>query len=191
MSLLSPISKRRALRALSTEEIPKEILLRLVEAAHSAPSGGNSQPWRIITVVETEQLNRLKETLTSGNYWAKQAPVITAFVTNPAWSIRLDERDFAYFELGMAAMAYQLQATEENLIAHPMAGFDASAAKRVLEIPEEDILQVLIAVGYQNDESFLSPKHQEMEKSLRTRRPLEEIAAFDVWQPQLTPEKRQ
>lgn len=187
MPILKAIESRRAFRALSTHPVPREVLSRLAEAAHLAPSSGNNQPWRIVTVIEDEQLNALKASLSAGNYWARKAPAIAALVTNAEWSMRLAGRDYAYFELGMAAMAYQLQAVEEGLYAHPIIGFDVAMAKQVLGIPDTCVLEVLIVVGYSGDTSNLSEKHQELERSARSRKPLDAIAAFDFWKESLVP----
>jgi nitroreductase len=185
MALLPEIEKRRALRAYSEEPIDKEVLTRLAEAAHHAPSNENAQPWRIITVVEPNKLEAFRKTLSDGNYWAKKAPAISAFVTNPSWSKPTEERDLAFFELGMAAMAYQLQATHENLIAHPITGFNHTEAKKVLGIGENERLEVLIVVGRPGEVSSLNEQHQKSEKAPRQRKPLKEILAFDAWDPHL------
>jgi len=187
MAILHAIESRRAFRAFSTEPVDTEVLSRLVEAAHLSPSSANNQPWRIVTVVDAARLAALKETLSAGNYWARQAPAIAAFVTSAQWSMRLPGRDYAYFELGMAAMAYQLQGVEEGLYVHPIIGFDATVAKQVLEIPDTSVLEVLIVVGYRGDPASLSEKHQELEKSTRSRKPLDEIATFDYWKAILVP----
>ncbi|PKL13831.1 MAG: nitroreductase [Spirochaetae bacterium HGW-Spirochaetae-8] len=187
MAILPIIESRRAFRALATDPISSGVLTRLTEAAHLAPSSGNNQPWRIVTVVDQIKLEALKETLSAGNYWAKKAPAIAAFVTNPEWSMRLAGRDYAYFELGMAAMAYQLQAVEEGLRVHPIAGFDSVEAKKVLGIPELCTLEVLMVVGYPGDPAGLGEKHRELEKSVRSRKPLDQVAAFDSWNEGLLP----
>ena len=114
MPLLKEIETRRAKRALATTPITEEVLLRLAEAAHMAPSSLNSQPWRMITVKDPQALEKLKETLAPGNYWAKKAPAITAFVTNPEWGLKAGDITYTPFELGMAAMAYQIQAIAEG-----------------------------------------------------------------------------
>jgi len=189
MAILGALEKRRAFRALKTDPIDSQILLRLVQAAHLAPSSGNNQPWRIITVVDELILEKLKGTLSRGNYWAKKAPAITAFVTNLNWSLVMGDREYAPFELGMAAMAYQMQAITEGLYAHPIAGFNASAAKEVLSIDEENILETLIILGYPGDASDLNEKHQQLESSLRDRKPLDEVAAFNTWNTKLNPVK--
>jgi nitroreductase len=188
MSLVSQVEHRRALRALSEDQIPRQTLLRLVEAACLAPSCANSQPWRILTVDDPERLAALKAALTPGNYWALKAPAMAAFATRLEWDARLDHgRDYAFFDLGMAAMNYQLQAVEEGLIAHPIAGFDAAAAKLALGIPEGTVLLTLIILGYPGDASHLSAKHLAAEGAARHRKPLEELSAFDTWDSQLEP----
>ncbi|MFA5853256.1 MAG: nitroreductase family protein, partial [Spirochaetales bacterium] len=148
----------------------------------------NNQPWRIITVTDPARLEALKAALTSGNYWAKKAPAIAAFVTSPDWDARLDGgRDYALFDLGMAAMAFQLQAVEEGLISHPIAGFNQATAKQALGIPETAILETLIILGFPGDPSGLSEKHLASEKSARVRKPLDDVAAFDAWNDRLIP----
>ena len=190
MPILKEIEQRRAYRALATKPIADEVLTRLAEAAHMAPSSLNSQPWRMITVRESEALAKLKETLTPGNYWAKKAPAITAFVTNPDWGLKLAEVTYTPFELGMAAMAYQIQAIAEGLFVHPIAGYNAKEAKACLGIREEDTLQTLIILGYPGDVEGLSEKHLESENSPRIRKSLDEVACFDHWDERLVPKPK-
>jgi len=185
--MLHAIEQRRAFRALDTKPIDNETLLHLIEAAATAPSGMNNQPWRFVTTTETERLNALKETLSPGNYWAKRAPAIIAVVTNNEWSMKLGDRVYAPFEVGMATMALQIQAVSEGLIIHPIAGFNEGAAKEVLGISEEDSLMVLLILGYPGSEEGLSDKHRQGEHSARERFPLDRIHAFDGWTGEMNP----
>lgn len=190
MALLKPIDSRRAYRALDTKPIEEEVLLRLVQAAHTAPSAMNNQPWRYVTVHEQSVLAQLKETLSPGNYWAKKAPVLVGVVTNNSWGMTLTDRQYAPFELGMATMAYQIQAIAEGLYVHPIAGFNADAAKKILNISDEDTLMILLVVGYPGDDSELNAKHLESEKGNRIRMPLEKVHAFNQFTDTLKPEKK-
>lgn len=187
MAMLEVIEKRRAYRALDTKPISDDILVRLAEAAHTAPSSMNNQPWRLVTVSDETVLDKLKEALAPGNYWAKKAPALVAVVTNNSWGMTLGERHYAPFELGMAAMAYQLQAVQEGLYVHPIAGFNADLAKEVLGIADEDSIMVLMVVGYPGDSSHLSEKHLESENGKRDRLPLENVHAFNHFDKQLKP----
>lgn len=191
MSILNAIEKRRAARALDEKPIPRETLERLAKAAHLAPSCMNNQPWRIVVVADPVPLAALKETLSPGNYWARKAPAIAAFITSLDWDARLEGgRDYAFFDLGMAAMAFQLQAVSEGLIAHPIAGFNPAAAKIVLGVPEEAVLVTLVVLGFPGDPSGLNEKHLASERSERTRKPIEEVSAFDAWNDQLLPPRK-
>ena len=190
MALLKAIEKRRAYRALSEEPISREVLLRLVEAARLAPSSGNNQPWRIVTVVDEPYLGNLKESLSGWNYWALKAPAIAAFITRPEWSLRLKEREYALFELGMAAMNYQLQAVEEGLYVHPIAGYSSVKAKEALALEGDEILLTLVILGYPGESSYLSEKHLQQESSQQERKPVDEIAAFNQWRSELNPAKQ-
>lgn len=185
------LSKRRAYRALAEKSISPAVLTTLAEAAHTSPSWGNSQPWRLVTVFEPSALATLKEALTPGNYWALKAPAITAFVTHPDWGGRLDGgREYALFDTGQAALAYQVQAVTEGLYVHPVAGFDQAKAKAALGIPEDFVLVTLVILGWPGSPEGLSEKHLESEKGPRNRKPLSEVFAENRWSENLVPPKK-
>ena len=48
--LLEGIRTTRAIRRLSSEPVPPELIRKVVEAGTFAPSGGNRQPWSFIAV---------------------------------------------------------------------------------------------------------------------------------------------
>src|SRR5579864_3412017 len=55
------ISARRATPRFDGSPLPDEILLKILQAGMSAPSGYNIQPWRFIVVRDKEQKQRLRE----------------------------------------------------------------------------------------------------------------------------------
>ena len=60
--LYALLSTTRSIRRISDAPVSDEVLLRIMQAAVWAPSGGNRQPWRIIAVrdrVIKEQIGRL------------------------------------------------------------------------------------------------------------------------------------
>ncbi|MFN3282977.1 MAG: nitroreductase family protein, partial [Pseudothermotoga sp.] len=90
-----------------------------------------------------------------------------------------DGRDYFLFDLGEAVAFMQIQATQMGLIAHPVAGFDPIVVKKILSIPEEDVVITIVAVGYPSgDLSQLSEKHRDAELSARDRQPLENVVQF-------------
>jgi nitroreductase len=50
MDVFEAIAQRRSIRTFKDTPIPKEVLLKILEAGTQAPSGKNAQPWRFIVV---------------------------------------------------------------------------------------------------------------------------------------------
>jgi nitroreductase len=177
--IVAAISARRAYRALDDKPVPPDVLGRILEASVLAPSCMNNQPWRFLVMKEPQGLAKGREVLTKGNYWAKKAPVLICIYARKEDDCVLNEgRDYALFACGLAAANLVIQATTEGLIAHPMAGYDATALKSVFELPADSIPIVLIALGYPGDESGLSEKHKAAEHAPRVRKPLQEVVTF-------------
>ena len=182
MDLIPEIDQRRAKRALSEKKIPKDILDRIMTAATFAPSCSNNQPWRFLVVTEEQSLNRIRQALSSGNYWAKKAPVIVALATKLDLDARLsDRRDYALLDSGLALENLLLQAFKEGLYAHAMAGFDPFVVKEEFRIPDEFTVITLVAVGYPGEISHLNEKHQELERSQRIRKPESDVICYNTW----------
>lgn len=59
MDLTQALYTTRAMRRVSSEPIPDEIKARILDAAIRAPSGGNSQNWRMLVVDDPEVRGRL------------------------------------------------------------------------------------------------------------------------------------
>jgi nitroreductase len=181
MDLLPELTQRRALRSIAADPLPDDQINRLLEAAILAPSCFNNQPWRMIAV-HGEKLPLLREALGENNKWATRAPLIVVFATKPSLDCRLDGgRDYAYFDLGQAALAFQLQATREGLYAHPIAGYSPAKVAKAVGLPEDFVPLTLVIVGKPGDSSLLSERQAEGEKSPRQRKSLAEVAFHDVW----------
>ena len=180
--ILSTIQERRSFRGVSDKAIPEDVLARILEAATLAPSCGNSQPWRFLVLRDGASLDRGREYLAGGNYWAKRAPVLVLVITRVDLDCRIGSRDYAEFDTGMAVMNLQLQAWHEGIYAHPMAGFKAKAMSEAFGIDESGHkLLTVLALGYGGDTSGLGEKHVELESSERDRKPLADVVRFNEW----------
>ena len=183
MSKMIPeIETRRARRALSGKPVPEEVLSRVMTAATYAPSCSNNQPWRFLVVNREKELEIAKEHLSSGNYWAKKAPVIVLVLTRPDLDCRLsDSRDYAFFSTGLAVESLMLQATREGLIAHPIAGYKPLPLKEAFGVDSDMLLLTLVIIGYPGDEAHLSDRHRELEHSARDRKPEDQVIMYNRW----------
>lgn len=184
MEILKVIEERRAYRALSPEALPEGSAERIVQAGTLAPSCFNQQPWRIVTAAGSG-LEALRPALTEGNAWALAAPLIIAMSVRASDDCRLDDgRDYALFDAGLCSMAMMLQATEEGLVAHPIAGYDPKKAKAALGIPKDHVLIALIIVARRATDisnTTLSSWQITAESSERNRKPLLEVASKEAW----------
>ena len=55
------IARRRSVRHFSSENVPREVLLRCIQAAATAPSGANKQPWTFVLVTDPVRKRRIRE----------------------------------------------------------------------------------------------------------------------------------
>jgi nitroreductase len=175
MDVKEAIEKRRAYRALKAVEIDDSTVSELAGAASLAASCFNKQPWRFVFVRSPEMLDKLHSALNKGNEWAENASMIVAVFCRKEDDCVIKEREYYLFDTGMAVSAMILRATELDLVAHPIAGFDSDSTKEVLDIPEDSILITLLIMGKRSDSTTGLNDYQ--------------IAAEKVRPPRLDPEK--
>ncbi|MFX0075077.1 MAG: nitroreductase family protein [Candidatus Hermodarchaeota archaeon] len=147
MSVKETINKRRAYRSLDPIEISSDLIEDLAELARIAPSCANKQPWRFVFVHNKTVLNELFTVLSEGNKWVEKASMIIGVFSEPEDDCVIGERQYYLFDTGMATAFIILRATELGLIAHPIAGFKETQAKKILGIPKEKKLITLVIVG--------------------------------------------
>ena len=68
------VRQRRSIRRYRPDAIPRELVLRMLEAARLAPSASNCQPWRFLIVVDAEEKRKLREI--AGYPFVEAAPMI-------------------------------------------------------------------------------------------------------------------
>ena len=61
MNILDAIQARQSIRSFKNKEVSKEIIENILNISRFAPSGGNTQPWKIYVL--SEDLMRDLETL--------------------------------------------------------------------------------------------------------------------------------
>ncbi len=178
---ISPvIEDRRAKRGMSSRKIPRMAVKTIIEAGTFAPSCANKQPWKFTVIDDDILLEKVREGLSAGNYWAKNAPVLVAVHGGKSEDCEFsDNRDYLLFDLGLAVENMLLQSVHMGLYAHPMAGFDPLKIKPLLRIPENDILIAVIAIAHPGSDEELSEKHRQQENSERIRKPIEEIMSWN------------
>jgi len=75
------IRNRRSIRKYTPQPVPQELVTRLLEAAMSAPSAGNEQPWEFIVITDREVLQAIT-TVHPCSQMLKEAPLAVVVCGN-------------------------------------------------------------------------------------------------------------
>ena len=178
--LLELLRSRKSTRAIASQPVEEEKLLAILEAARLSASCANNQSWRFLVLNEPEPLERGREALSKGNYWARTAPVLIFGYSKPDLDCKLPGgREYFQFDLGLAVQNILLQATELGLVARPMAGFSPKSVREIFGLPEDMLVLIAIAIGYEGDIASLEERHQTTSLAKRERKPLEETVSFN------------
>ena len=85
MDTLECIKTRRSVRRYTDKTIAEEVIKEILEAAITAPSGKNGQPWRFRIVTNPKDIEQLSE-LSVYKGWMKKAPCFVAVFLDQACS---------------------------------------------------------------------------------------------------------
>lgn len=178
MSLAKLIAGRKSVRKYSGQAIPKEDVLKCLEAARLAPSACNSQPWKFIVIDKPELKDRICGKIFSGIYsinkFASEAPVLIAVVSERGTFLSAvggQIRDTRYYliDIGIACEHLILQAEELGIGSCWIGWFDEKPLKEILRIPKDKKIDIVISLGYSRDPG----------PAAKIRKPMERISAFN------------
>jgi nitroreductase len=117
-------------------------------------------------VYDPKKLKRMHDVLSPGNEWAQKASMIIVVLSKKEYDCVIRDREYYWFDTGMATAFLILRATELGLVAHPIAGYSPKKTREVLGIPDDIDVITLVIVGKQSKtiSSVLSEKQVEAEK---------------------------
>ena len=170
-SFLDLAKSRYSCRSYSEQEVPKETILKVLEAARIAPSATNAQPWRFVVLTKGPLRNEV--TGCYGGEWLKSAPAIVVACGNhgESWR-RADGKDHCDIDLAIGVDHITLAATENGLGTCWICKFDAMRCAEILKLPKGVAPVVLIPLGYPAEKNNYSERHL-------VRKPIEEIVSWE------------
>ena len=174
---ISPIFiERWSPRAMSGEEIGKEELMRLFEAARWAPSSMNNQPWRFLYALRnTAHWETFFGLLSANNQtWWKNAAALIVVVSKSTFDFNNKPAHTHSFDAGAAWLSLALQGSFMGLVVHGMQGFDYDRAGAELNIAADHQVEAMIAVGRPGNKEDL-PVALEQREFPSDRKKLEEL----------------
>jgi len=138
--------------------VSDEDLEAIIEAAATAPSCFNAQPWRFYTASKEKFLNILSD----GNVsWCNKLETFILIACKSTFDARGDKpekpNDWAEFDCGCAWGFMQLEANTRGYSLHAMAGFDKQKAKELFGLEKFEPIAV-IAFGKAEKAAEFTPR---------------------------------
>lgn len=168
-------------RAFTGEDIPRETLMSIFEAARWAPSSYNSQPWRFLYATRSSSSWDLFLGLLNdfNRAWCKDAGALVVIVSSstmlpPRATAPVPSHSHSY-DAGSAWGYLALQAVMAGWYAHGMVGFDMDRAFAELGVPQGFRVEAMAAIGRLGDPASL-PEGMRAGETPNARRPLSETA---------------
>jgi nitroreductase len=155
--------------------VDKKEVENALEAAVKAPSWKNKQTSRYYVVMKEEMLKKLKDCLIPQNRVnVSDAPVliVTTFVKDISGYEANGEpsnelgNGWGVYDLGLQNALFLLKATELGLDTLVMGLRSEEEIRRLLEVPEEEVIASVIGLGYRVEDSKM-PKRKAVEEIAR------------------------
>jgi len=171
MDVKEAILKRRSIRSFSSKDIPEETLREIISLGVRAPSAHNEQPWQFILIRD----NEIQRELMLDGEWREQlvkAPAVVAVCFDKKIS------PYGAVDAGLAAENILLAALNFGISSCVVTSYlqDEEAQKeyrqikKILNVPENIEVLLLIALGY--------PAEEPSERRLR---PIDELVHLDQY----------
>lgn len=138
MELFEVIKSRRSIRKFTGEAIPRQDLLKIVDAGRLAATGHNVQPWDFIIITDRAIIERLR-----AREWMNQAGALVAIVVDPSTRFWLEDAAAAAQNMLLACtgLGYGACWVEGGIIPHE------GAYKRLLGVPPDRRMVIVLAIG--------------------------------------------
>lgn len=183
MEIFQATAKRRAVKKYDMEyKISDEDFKNLIAQATQSPSSFNIQHWRFVDVVDKDaraqicaaawdqaqvtEASKLLVLCADVKAWEKEpsrywnnapaavsdmmVPMIQSFYEGREWI----QRDEAMRSVGIISESLMLNAVAMGLDTCPMIGFDQDAVSKIINLPEDHVIGMIIALGKRREEPF-------------------------------------
>jgi len=178
------IGRRWSPYGFAERSVSDDNLRSLFEAARWAASSYNEQPWSYIVATKGNfgDFEKMLSCLVEPNQaWAKAAPVLVLSVATLNFKRNGKPNAAAIHDMGLAAGNLTFQATSRGLAVHQMIGIFPDKARELYGIPDGSQAMTALAIGYAADPDSLPDNLKERDRSLRTRKPLQEFVFSSKW----------
>ena len=190
--ILELATSRKSVRKFSAKPVPMDDILYALDVARQAPSGANEQPWRFIIVTDPDLKKRIRDAseraervlyenvkgdfrewllshgLSNEKPFLEEAPILVAV-------LMVASAQYARESLWVAVGHLLLALEERGLSTIVYTPSNTNLPLAELDSPQGFRLEVILPVGYSDDDTPKEPKKD-----------LDEIAFLNRWGEKLT-----
>jgi len=164
------IADRYSVRNFKPEHLPQEIIDKLLDAAHKAPTGCNYQPQRILILNTDESQEKLKS-CTKCHFNAPTA-MLVCHNKDESWRRRSNGELSSYVDAAIVTTHIMLAAHNIGVGSCWVMAFEPQAMRENFNIPENIDPVALLVMGYPAADAKPLDMHYKF-------RPLDEVVVYD------------
>lgn len=170
MEFTKLIDERYSVRNFKPEHLPREVLDKILDAGHKAPTGCNYQPQRILVLNTDESIEKLRR-CTKCHFGAPTA-LLVCHNTAESWVRPYDGALSSPVDAVIVATHMMLAAWNEGVGSCWVMHFDPAAMRQTFAIPDGIEPAALLVMGYPAENVKPLPLH------FKTR-PITETVVYD------------
>jgi len=155
MDIFQVLHERRSIRKFTEEPVAWDQIVKIIDAAMSAPSSGNLQNWKFVIITDTEKRKAIAEASLQ-QYWMEKAPVHIVVCSAMSrikqyYGVR-GERLYAIQNCAAAVQNMLLTAHALGLGACWVGAFDENEVQRVIGNPDDVRIETIIPIGHPDEQ---------------------------------------
>lgn len=164
------ISERYSVRSFKTEHLPQDVIDKILEAGHKAPTGCNYQTQRILVLNTDASINKLRS-CTRCHFGAPTAMLI-CHNKDESWKRPYDGALSSSVDAAIVTTHMMLAAHNIGVGSCWVMHFNPSSMREAFGIPENIEPTALLVLGYPSEDSKPLDLHYK-------NRPMEEVVYYD------------
>lgn len=164
------ISERYSVRKFKSEQLPQDVINKILEAGHKAPTGCNYQPQRILVLNTDESMNKLRD-CTKCHFDAPTA-MLVCHNKNESWKRPYDGALSSSVDAVIVATHMMLSAHNIGVGCCWVMHFDPVTMQKTFNIPKDIEPVALLVMGYPAEDAKPLDLHYKS-------RPIDEVVFYD------------
>lgn len=170
MDFLKLAAERYSVRRFKEKEVEQDVINKILQAGHLAPTACNCQPQRILVINSVEGISRLRK-CTVSHFNAPMAMLI-CYDKKECWHREYDGKSSGDIDASIVTTHMMLEAFTLGVGSTWVMHFIPEAVREEFAIPENLEPVALLVMGYPAEDAKPFPGHSKF-------RPMEEIVAYN------------